>query len=322
MSAHDDTPDPTRTRPPSAAGGASLPPDPPDDVEVEEPPPDPDSLRGQFRHPGVRNYYFTGLAALAMVFTVLFSLGSDIGSVLLVVIGAAGLVLRWPAAPPLFLLFLTYFLIFPFGLPDDLISSRLQIERDRFRIDHLLLIFSTIVFLACTYRVFGLTWQAVPHDIRFPKKSEKPTRRPHDLIVPGEIVRLLYVTTVVVVAGQVIWLLATALELDIGATIPVKLPATDPRNGGRLTELHPTATRLILLAGMMFFGVLLARLVFGYWRLRRMNPLEGRMVLQETGWDGARRERVRVEKWRIWGRKRAAERAKLAEAKSQTGGVP
>ncbi len=55
------------------------------------------------------------------------------------------------------------------------------------------------------------------------------------------------------------------------------------------------------------------RLVFGYWRMRMMTAAEGAMVMTDTSWAESHRERVRVEKWRIWGRDRAAEQAKEAE---------
>ena len=65
------------------------------------------------------------------------------------------------------------------------------------------------------------------------------------------------------------------------------------------------ATRFVLVVGLLFFGTLLARLVFGYWRLRMMGPAEGGMVLLDGGWFETSRERQRQEVWRIWGRKRA-----------------
>ena len=57
-------------------------------------------------------------------------------------------------------------------------------------------------------------------------------------------------------------------------------------------------------------GTLVARLVFGYWRLRVMTPAQGAMLLMDTGWDETKRERVRVEGWRMWGVKRVAERVR------------
>lgn len=326
MNAEDEpeTPHPPRGRPVSGAAPPDEPLDPDDEDEPAAPPPDPNSLRALYRDPGIRNYLFAGLAALAMVFVVMFSQGSDIGGVLLVVVGATGLVLRWPASPPLFLLFLTYFLIFPFGIPDfsDLYTIPFLIEDSRFQVFDLILVFSVLVFLVCVYRIFGLTWQAVPLETRLVRIGDKPTRRPTELIQPGEIPRLLYVTAGVVIVGQIVWLLVTALEVDIGSVIPLRF--AEARQGRRGAtppgEMNPVITRLILLAGLLFFGTLLARLGFGYWRLRLMTPAEGGMLLQDAGWEEISRERVRVEKWRIWGRKRA-DRVKNAGREARNGGT-
>jgi hypothetical protein len=58
--------------------------------------------------------------------------------------------------------------------------------------------------------------------------------------------------------------------------------------------MSAVSTRFVLMAGLVFFGTLLARLVFGYWRLRVMGPAEAAMVVQEAGWDETRREDVRL----------------------------
>ena len=65
-----------------------------------------------------------GLGALAMVFVILFALSGPVGGILVVLLGLAGLLLRWPAAPPLVLLVVMWFLIFPGGLVQALIQAR------------------------------------------------------------------------------------------------------------------------------------------------------------------------------------------------------
>jgi hypothetical protein len=270
-------------------------------------PPDPDSLRGMFHAPAVRNYLFAGLAALAMVFVVLFSRGSDLGGLLLVVLGAAGLVLRWPAAPVLFLLILTYFLVFPFGFPTP-DADPYELLEGRFRVADLILVAAVVVYLAVHYRLYGLTTQAVPAETRSAPRAEKPPRRPPDLIRDGEIVRLLYLTAGVVIVGQVVWAFLTSVEVDVLASFPLRL-ADRPWVRGVPDDMPPPLTRFVVLNGLLVFGTLLARLVFGYWGLRRMSAAEGGMILQDAGWDETRRERVRVEQWRACGRERAAKQA-------------
>lgn len=294
---------------------------PPPDVEGDEedegpPPPDPGSIRGMFQNPATRNYLFAGFAALAMVFVVMLQQASDFGGLILVLLGAAGMVFRWPAAPVLFLLLMLWFLIFPFGIPDPN-STPLENDAGSLRVADMLLAFSVVVYLAAHYRVYGLTTQAVPFDQRFPRKSEKPLRRPTDLVNDGEIPRLLYLTGGVVLAGQLVWVFVTSFEVDVLGDFPLRL--AEDRRGvwpPRNREMPAAMTRFILTTGLLFFGTLLARLVFGYWRLRRMSPAEGGMILQDANWDETRRERVRVERWRKWAKeKQKADRPEAGDAR-------
>ncbi|HEY3788163.1 MAG TPA: hypothetical protein VGL71_04870, partial [Urbifossiella sp.] len=270
-------------------------------VEPAAAPPKPDSLRFVFFDPGVRNYLFAGFSALIMIFLILFTRGSDLGGLLLVTVGAGGMIFRWTAAPSFFLVILLWFLIFPFGLPE---ASRnpYELAHGNLRIADLLMAFSVIVYLASHYRVFGLATQAVPTEPTPVRKKSKPARRPSSLIRQGEIGQLLGVAAGAVITGQLLWLLAINVEIDVTAAFPFKL--AEKRQFGRpwSNEEFPWwYTRLLLLVGLGFFGTLLARLVFGYWKLRLMSGAEGRMILQDAGWDETRRERTRIENWRLWG---------------------
>jgi len=271
-------------------------------ADVEPDATDPATLRGLFRNPAARDYVFVGLGALAMVFVVLFQKGSDLGGLMLVLVGAAGLVLRWPAAPIFFLLLLLYFSIFPFGLPPA-DENPFEIEDGRFRVTDLVLAAAVVVYLASHYRVYGLTALAVPAETKYPRKDAPPARRPAALVRRGEVARLFYTAAAVAVAGQLVWLFATTVEVDPTAAFPLK--AAERRGRGAADGLPPGLTRFVLLAGVVGVGALLARLVFGYWRLRRMTPAEGGMILQDEGWNETRRERVRLETWRFWARGRA-----------------
>jgi hypothetical protein len=317
MTTSPSNPDPREGRPDRPQAGAPLDLDEPDDRDAPDEAgrtePDPDSVWARYRDPSVRNYLFAGLAALAMVFVVLFQQGSDVGGLLLVILGVAGLALRWTFTPPFFVLLLTYFLVFPLGVPDPGTASRFELIHGRFRVTDLILVFSAVVFLACQYRVLGLVHQAVPFDTNLPRKGEEPTRRPPALIPPGEITRLLWLTGAVVLAGQFAWYFVTSAEVVPGEVFPLRLvDAADRNRAGAREGLPERATRFVVLAGLVFFPALLARVVFGYWRLKAMGPAEGRMVMQDAAWNEVRREHVRVEKWRVWGRRRAAERAKKA----------
>lgn len=274
--------------------------------EVPAAAPNPDSLAGLFADPAVRNYLFVGLAAVAMVFVVMFQRGSDMGGLMLLVIGGAGLVLRWPAAPLFFLLVLFWFLVFPFGFHAPL-ENPYELIEGRFRFDDLMLIMAVTVYLVCHYRIYGLTAQAIPFETRFPRKEEKPPRRPAALIQPGEIARVFYLAAAAAIAGQLMWLFASHTEVIVRNGISFRFAEPRPVGPRTRTGLSGETTRFILLAGLFFFGTMLARLLFGYWRLRQMGPAEARMILQDASWDETRRERARVENWRAWGHRKQQE---------------
>jgi hypothetical protein len=291
-----------------------------EDDDLDPPPPhhkgeltSAEATRLLFRDRNVRNYLFAALAGLALVFVVMFQRGADVGGLLAVMVGVAGLVLRWTVAPCAFVLILVYFVVFPFGIPELGYASRYEIEDNRFNFSDLLLAGAALVYLACQYRVLGLTQQALPHEMKVPRKSDRPYRRPPAAITPSEIPRLLYLTAGVVFAGQLLWLIFTSLEVDAGRTIPLRVAESQRSLFGRGDQmLSPGATRFVLITGTLFFGTLLARLVFGYWRLRAMKPDEANAILLDTGWAETRREHVRLNVWQRYRRKRAE--AKLAKA--------
>jgi hypothetical protein len=272
-----------------------------------------------FFNPAVRAYVYAALAALAMIFVIMFMNGSDIGAVLVVLLGCAGLVLRWVAAPIFVLLVLCYFQLFPFGFPEAGYASPFLVRDTHFQVVDAVLAMSVLVYLRSQYRIFGLVHQAIPFENIIRRKGEGPTRRPADHIQPGELGWMLGIAGAIVVLGQIAWWLINALEFTPTEDFPIHWVEQEtrrvaaPRESKPPGEFNAGANRFFILIGALFFGTLLARLIFGYWRLRMMNPAEGAMVLVDTSWSESHRERVRVEKWRIWSRKRAAEQAKRAE---------
>lgn len=284
-----------------------------------------DTLRVLFNDPAVRNYTIAAFAALAMIFLILFGQGSDIGGLLIAVIGAAGIVLRWVAAPVFVLLALTYFMVFPFGIPGEAFESRFEIADGRFRPTDVMLVGAVLVYVACQYRLFGFVHQAVAYEGAARRRDEPPTRRPPALVTPSELGIMLGVCAALVLAGQLVWLAVNSVAVLPAADFPLRWVGADamiPLATGSASRgsLTPGMTRFVLLVGVLFFGVLLARLVFGYWRLRALRPEEGAMILLDGDWLETKRERSRVEKWRVWGRKRAEARAKAAaEADAQSG---
>lgn len=286
-----------------------------EEVEPEAPPPPIDTLRGMLADAAVRNYLYAGLAALVMVFLIMLAGSSDIGGLILLTLGTAGLIFRWPAVPSFFLLFLLYFLVFPFGLPPAY-EDYDALQGGHLGVADVLLAFCVVVYLASHYRVYALTAQALPNEPTMSRRRRKPVKRPTDLIRPGEIPRLLYIALGVTIVGQILWLITTSVGIDVNADFPFHY--SDPREmelfSRRSRPLPYWLVRSFLLFGIGFFGVLLARLVFGYWRLRTQSAAEGALVLQEASWSETHRERVRIELWQKW----QAERNKKAAEKEKS----
>jgi len=260
-----------------------------------------------FYDPAVRNFTFTALGALGMIFLILSQQGSDIGGVLIVIVGTCGILFRWFASPVFVVIILSYFMIFPMGTPRDAYQSKSEISEGRFRVTDVMLVFSLLVYLACQYRIYGFVSQAVPFEGLVRRKGETPARRPPALIRTTELGVLLGVCAALVLLGQLLWWFANAIEVVPTEDFPLRWVdinpslADDALPGGMSTG----TTRFVLIIGFLFFSTLLARLVFGYWRLRMMGPAEGGMILLNGGWTETSRERQRQETWRIWGRKRA-----------------
>ena len=265
----------------------------------------------------LRPLLFGALGSLAMIFLVMFLNGSDIGAVIVALFGMATLAFRWTIAPPFLLLVLFYFQLFPFGFPEAGYENPFEIRETHFRVVDVVLVLAILVYYRCLYRVFGVVQQSMPFENVVRRKGDQPVRRPTNHIDPTEIAWLIAVAGVLALLGQVVWWLVNAVEFaPTNEDFPLRWADTSSRAVLRRDrppgEFNPGASRFFVILGAMFFGLLLVRLVFGYWRLRMMNAAEGAMITTDTSWAESHRERVRVEKWRIWGRRRAAELAKKA----------
>ena len=73
---------------------------------------------------------------------------------------------------------LTYFMVFPFGIPGETLGGSWEIEEGRFRVTDIMLVLSLLVYIACQYRIYGFVSQAVAFEGAVRRRDEKPTRRP------------------------------------------------------------------------------------------------------------------------------------------------
>jgi len=282
------------------------------DADTDDKPPGfLDAVTERFADVRVRGLLFAGLGGLAMLFVVMFERGADVGGLLIAVLGAAGLVLGWRASPAFVLLILLYFLVFPYGLPPPE-EDPFELEYGTFRVADVLMAAALVMYLSAHYRLLGITRLAMPNEPGGFGHKTSPRTRPADLIRKGELLRTFTLTAVVVLVGQIVWAVVINLEVDTLGDSPLRFADNTGvrRDGG---DLSPWRTRLVAVVGLLFFGTLFARLVFGYWRLRTMTPAEGAMLLTDAGWDETRRERVRVEGWRMWGVKRVADRVRAGK---------
>jgi hypothetical protein len=243
--------------------------------------------------------------------------GSDIGGVLIVVFGMAAIALRWTAAPPFLVLMIAYFQIFPFGLPELGSENPYEVRETHFRVVDVVLVLAVLVYLRAQYRIFGFVHQIMPSESVLRRKGEVPTRRPSRHIRSDEIAWLIGIASLIVLVGQGVWWVANALEfVPLDSDSPLqwadRTSLTSVRRRPPPGEFTLGQNRFFVMTGAVFFGGLLLRLVFSYWRLRMMKSAEGALVLADTSWAESHRERVRVERWRIWGRNRAKEAAENA----------
>jgi hypothetical protein len=294
--------------------------EPPEPKDHREPLTQRDVFRLYLRDLTLRPFAFAALGALAMIFLVMLAGGSDVGGVIVVLFGLATLVFRWVAGPPLLLLILFWFQLFPFGVPDfDLLyDNPLEVKQTYFRVVDAVLVMAVLVYFSCAYRLFGLLQRSMPDESLYRRKGERTARRPLEHVTPGEIAWLLGGAAALVILGQLVWRLANSVEFTPAEEgFPLRWADANSfsryRRGERAAgEFTPGQNRFFVMVGGLFFGLMAARLVFGYWRMRIMGAAEAAMLLTDTSWSESHRERVRVEKWRIWGRERAKEQAKQA----------
>jgi hypothetical protein len=250
----------------------------------------------QLLQPPLRDYALAVVGALAVVFTVKFESGSVAAAGVPVLCGVAGLLLRWTAMPPFFLITLCYFTIFPIGLPIGGFGR--SVLRDTyFHFDDIILAAAVLVYLHAQYRLWSLVHQAVP---RLDSESAAPMRESFT-VAGGEIVRLFAVALGCVLIGQLGWLLVTNVELHFGDENLLRLKPT-PQELFRRTVAPSTQSaelnRFLLISGFCAaFGIAMG-LAFWTWRTLTLSRDDAKMILLDTAWLGARREFERQLVWR------------------------
>ncbi len=270
----------------------------------------------------IRRYTFAALGALALTALVLYLSGGDIGAAVVMLVGTVSIVFRWAAGPPLVLLVLFYFSVFPFGYLQLGYNNPLQVRETHFRISDLILVMSALVYCGSAYRLLGLVHQSLPLENTSRRRDEAAPRRPSTHIAANELTQFVSASAAMVLAGQVVWWLINAFDFTpMESGFPFQWADQESfaryRSGSFPPgEFSAGQSRFFLTVGLLFFGYLLYRLVFGYWRLRVMGPAEGAMILANTSWAESHRERARIEKWRAWGRQRVLARRRYERSRT------
>jgi hypothetical protein len=244
-----------------------------------------------FDHPDVRLYFVAALASLILVCGVLFSRDCDIGAAIILAFGAAGLFLRWTAAPALIIMLSTFFILFPNGMLDLRYRSSHFRPEDWLQVDVLILSMAMLTFVSCQFVLFGLRSQALPYEPGVPNGKDS-LRRPATAIGKTEIAKHLVTAVVFVVLGCVGWFLLSQLPAAFGSDLFFVGVWTE-----MTAEVHvsPAYFRFVLLFGGILVFTIAARLVILYWQRRSLTRDAARMFLQDVAWNENRREYSRIE---------------------------
>lgn len=244
-----------------------------------------------------------GLLASAVILYLFYF--STFGAAVVFVIGALGILFRWSSAPVLFILAVTYVVLFPLGIPlfGDL-SGFNQIPGSHFRMADLLLLTACLVHLIGLYRYYSSILAGMPFEApkQYIKPGAKPTVRPDGGVTDSELWRLFIRAALVVLVGQLVWLALCELKLDFRRPFPITTHTGISSRAGldarSAAELPNWMSRSLLGVGLVVLTGFVIWFITWYWRLAGMSRDEGRMTLLDTQWAELRRDVNRPEKWR------------------------
>jgi hypothetical protein len=270
------------------------------------------------QHPAIRQHTLACLLALLGLLLVLLEKGTAEWSILVVLLGCAGILLRWPVvgSPPLVLVCVLVLLLAQLRGMDLLRVLRLilifqgvpgQDDTLAFDLMDLLLCVSLLVYSASYYRLMSLVGQIFPADPRQRKRpwwtftglltpvvdrkatGERPfERRSPAAVLPREL-------PFVVVAG-VVWSLAAMLFWGLLTRLPV------------LPGFPEHWWRVLLLFWLSVLGLWATSAVLAYVNQTHGSTEENLLYLQDQLWRQTRREQSRLNRWLVWARLRQQRR--------------
>ncbi len=248
-------------------------------------------------------YTVTCLIALAVIFTVELPQGPSLATPLLLMVGLAGVLLRWRVAPLLLvLLFATGHLLQQerlMGMGIMLHQARLLQPTD------VALCAAMLAYVVAHYRLQALTRHVFPID---PGRREPVPRvgaRSGDRAPTGGRGRIIRRcrSWSLVTPEEVGWLI---LALPIPALLAQLLWNVLNRQWNVL-GLPVVVGRVVLVMWVFAVGAFVIAALLGQWRLRRLSAAEATLFLQDVLWKETRREQRRVNQWLAWARLRHKE---------------
>ncbi len=286
-------------------------------------PPAADNPYVQMIHnPAARTYLLIaagGLVLLAAVYGLF--LQQWVAAAVVLLLGGTGLALRWVVGPPAVVVVVCYFAFFPDGIPyqpqpgNQLLGR--QTQPNLLFID-LMLTVAAMVYLLAAFRFFAVMRAGMPFDAptTFVKPGVKATVRPAVPVREAELLFVFARVGVAVLAGQLLWLVATKLKVDFRNGFPLR-PFNNLTEESGYTQdyqgnlidpgaLTNSISRFMIVAAVVLGLAFAVWLVFWYWRLHVMNRDEARAVCLDTQWTTNRREYNRPEKWRGWAKHKGA----------------
>ncbi|MCZ2341251.1 MAG: hypothetical protein LC104_05570 [Bacteroidales bacterium] len=261
-----------------------------------------------------RCYLFTGLGAQCILAVALAQAGG-LPALAPIVIGCLGLLMRWTATPILFLMLFVFFLAFPEGLP--VWNVRSDIPRSFCRVSDLILVFVTVAYLVCYYRMLGLLHDAMPSSrtSRGSSQDLSPVLRRENHSFESEYIPIAAVLFIVLILVQIAYLMMNHLLIDMRAFPPVHwVDEFATRHRMSWTPEFPVALHRLL---VFILGTTIIVSIVGfslwYWGLNRLQPQEARMMIRDVSWRESRRELNRQAKWRAWVQRRMPRPSFLVE---------
>jgi hypothetical protein len=238
---------------------------------------------------GVREYQVLGLFALGMIFLIDLQQGNTLLSVLLLLVGLLGVLLRLRIGPIVFLL---AFGVIQWSKQHTWARfGGLPSPHTGFLANEVAMSMAVLAYVLAQYRLQSLVLHIFPPD---PRRRAGPRRwlilpprivlqrRPGTLVSPQEVAWFVLLLPVWALLAQGLWALLAPPRPMAG--LPVWI------------------TRLVFFGWALGLGTLMTATLLDFWQRRRSRPEIAALYLQDVLWRETRGEQRRLNRWTAWWR--------------------